>query len=322
MNLANKYRPAEFDDIVGQDHIINILKNEIQTNTLKHSYLFIGPSGCAKTTTARIIAQKCNADIIELDMASNGNADTMRELVQYIQTKPIHNDYYVVILDEVQAAMSRKDSMAAQILLKTLEEPPLHVIFILCTTEGNKIIDTIKSRCEIHIFKEANTKDIEKRLVYICKQENIVYEDMSLYYIAQNSQNNYRYSIMSLETLIKNKKLYTQDVLDYFGTAPEERYYNLLINIHKKQTDKIIEEKLDLQYLTGFFEYILDIMIYKNTNKTDIVSIKNINQVSKISKDIMITVYDLSEILCDILIEAKNSPIIRQLFIAKYFARK
>ena len=152
VTLAQKYRPNTFEDIVEQDEVKNKLQEEIETNTLKNAYLFIGNSGVSKTTAARIFAHSLNAYVLELDMASHGTAEDMRNLIDNISNKPIGYDYYVVILDEVQAAMSRKDSMAAQVLLKTLEEPPKHCIFILCTTEGDKIIDTIKSRCETYLL--------------------------------------------------------------------------------------------------------------------------------------------------------------------------
>lgn len=319
MTLAQKYRPNTFEDIVEQDEIKNKLQEEIETNTLKNAYLFIGNSGVSKTTAARIFAHSLNAYVLELDMASHGTAEDMRNLIDNISNKPIGYDYYVVILDEVQAAMSRKDSMAAQVLLKTLEEPPKHCIFILCTTEGDKIIDTIKSRCETYMFSPISYEGIYNRLKFICEQENIKYEVNALHRIVKAAKGGMRQAITYLD-VINNGNLTEEATYKYFGCGTYDSYFNLLYAICDKDTKRIIEDTktVDESYIQDFFSFIIDVSIWFNTQNLDLIDIPSacegeLKGFTKEDKDIIATLRDE---LLNLQYEGKNSPIIRQLFIA------
>jgi len=319
VTLAQKYRPNTFEDIVEQDEVKNKLQEEIKENKLKNAYLFIGQAGISKTTISRIFAHSLNAYVLELDMASHGTAEDMRNLIDNISNKPIGYDYYVVILDEVQAAMSRKDSMAAQVLLKTLEEPPKHCIFILCTTEGDKIIDTIKSRCETYMFAPISYEGIYNRLKYICEQENIKYEANALHRIVKAAKGGMRQAITYLD-VINNGNLTEEATYKYFGCGTYDSYFNLLYAICDKDTKRIIDstKTIDESYIQDFFSFIIDVSIYFNVQNLDLIDIPSacegeLKGFTKEDKDIITTLRDE---LLNLQYEGKNSPIIRQLFIA------
>ena len=192
---ARKYRPQQFDTVVGQSHITDTLEHAIEENQLAQALLFCGPRGVGKTTCARILARKINEkdgsvsedgfayNIYELDAASNNSVDDIRELIDQVRFAPQVGQYKVYIIDEVHML----SSAAFNAFLKTLEEPPAHAIFILATTEKHKIIPTILSRCQIYDFKRITILDIQQHLRGIAEKENVKYEDDALYLIAQKA---------------------------------------------------------------------------------------------------------------------------------------
>lgn len=192
---ARKYRPQEFDTVVGQSHITDTLEHAIDKNQLAQALLFCGPRGVGKTTCARILARKINEkdgstsedgfayNIHELDAASNNSVDDIRSLIDQVRFAPQVGKYKVYIIDEVHML----SQAAFNAFLKTLEEPPAHAIFILATTEKHKIIPTILSRCQIYDFKRITIEDIQKHLTKIAEKEQIRYEDDALYLIAQKA---------------------------------------------------------------------------------------------------------------------------------------
>lgn len=192
---ARKYRPQEFDTVVGQSHVTDTLEHAIDESQLAQALLFCGPRGVGKTTCARILARKINEksgaadddgfafNIYELDAASNNSVDDIRELIDQVRFAPQVGKYKVYIIDEVHML----SQAAFNAFLKTLEEPPAHAIFILATTEKHKIIPTILSRCQIYDFKRITIEDIQEHLRKIAEKENITYEDDALYLIAQKA---------------------------------------------------------------------------------------------------------------------------------------
>ena len=189
--LYRKYRPDDFENVVGQEYTVGMLKNAISSSKHAHAYIFTGPRGTGKTSSAKIFAKalncenpengnpcnKCSAclsfkdnpDVIEIDAASNNGVDEIRELINKVKLVPSNSKYKVYIIDEVHMLTTA----AFNALLKTLEEPPKHIIFILATTEPHKIPSTILSRCQRFDFKKISINDIKTRLTYICEQEDI-----------------------------------------------------------------------------------------------------------------------------------------------------
>ena len=219
--LYRKYRPKTFDDVYGQQIVVQTLKNVIKNNKLTHAYLFVGPRGTGKTSIAKIFAktinclhpedglscEKCdicisnnsneNVDIIEMDAASNNGVDEIREIRNHITLLPTVSKYKIYIIDEVHMLTTG----AFNALLKTLEEPPEHIIFILATTEPHKIPLTIMSRCQSFEFKPIPVTTIKERLKYICAQENINIDDKSLNLIAEESNGGLRDAVSMLDQL-------------------------------------------------------------------------------------------------------------------------
>ena len=214
MALYRKFRPTRFSEVKGQDHIVKTLENQMRTGRIGHAYLFCGTRGTGKTTVAKILAKAVNCEhpvdgepcgecevckaiaegssmnVIEIDAASNNGVDNIREIKEQVQYSPATGKYKVYIIDEVHMLSIG----AFNALLKTLEEPPEYVIFILATTEVHKIPITILSRCQRYDFKRITILDIQKHLQSIAKKEDIQYEDDALYLIAQKADGAFRSS--------------------------------------------------------------------------------------------------------------------------------
>ena len=237
--LARKWRPLSFGDVVGQEHVTRTLKNAIDTGRIAHAYLFVGPRGIGKTTLARIFAKSLDCekgptmepclecalcreiaagnslDVLEIDGASNNGVDQVRELREHIQFRPTRAKYKIVIIDEVHMLSTG----AFNALLKTLEEPPEYVIFIFATTEGDKVLPTIVSRCQRFDLRRIQTAEIIGRLRYICSEEKVSISDDALLAIARSADGGMRDALSSLDQLIAfcGDKLDEEDVLQIFG---------------------------------------------------------------------------------------------------------
>jgi len=199
--LYLKWRPQDFEDVIGQDHITATLQNSLQQNRIRHAYLFSGPRGTGKTTTARLLAKAVgtrNFDLIEIDAASNTGVDDVRDLRDKVAFAPSEGDYKVYIIDEVH----RFSGAAFDALLKTLEEPPAHVIFVLATTEIDKVPATIKSRCLLFEFRRVSVRQVVDRLRFICDQENVSIDDSALELIARQGTGSVRDSISLLDQVV------------------------------------------------------------------------------------------------------------------------
>lgn len=221
--LYRKYRPQSFSDVVGQEKIVELLESSIKQKKISHAYLFYGGRGTGKTTVARIFARDigCNPeDIIEIDAASNRGIDEIRELREAVRTAPFSSPYKVYIVDE--AHMLTKE--AANALLKTLEEPPSHVIFILATTDPEKLPATIVSRCQKIIFASPDLTTLAKRLTHVAKQEGKALDDMTATLIAAHGKGSYRDALGVLEqVLTKNTKTIDHaEVLTFLGVTDKE----------------------------------------------------------------------------------------------------
>lgn len=318
MSWATKYRPETLDEVVGQQTITETLKKEIGENRLKQAYLFVGKAGSGKTTTSRILAK--NTNIIEIDVASHNSAESMRELVNTTKNKPIGFDTTTVILDEAHTM----SSAAANVLLLTLEEPPSHLRFILCTTEGHKILTTIKTRCEIFEFQPVDIAQIADRLDYICKSENVEYDKSALIEIAQLADGSVRQAIMYLEQLATlGEKVDLRSVRTNLAGSTYYDMMSLILSVGDKDCEFITKlvntlPNVDL-FVEKFFTMLLDLKIYHKTKNSKLVNIP----VDLLAKDLnSLTQNDYSNIemliqyIYDLQFYAKKSPILRQLFLA------
>ena len=240
--LYRKYRPASFDEVVGQKHIVKTLQNAVEKNRIAHAYLFCGPRGTGKTSIAKIFARTLNCtgekkpcmecencrlslagthpDIIEIDAASNNGVDEVRNLIDRVGYAPLEGKYKVYIIDEVHMMTSG----AFNALLKTIEEPPEHVIFIFATTEPHKVLPTILSRCQRYDFSKVSHQDILDRLKWVCEQENITAEESALSLIADLADGGMRDALSILDqTIAYDQEGITLDsVRDIYGVVRDE----------------------------------------------------------------------------------------------------
>ncbi len=296
ISLYRKYRPKKFEDVVGQEVVVKILKNSIKENKIAHAYIFAGPRGVGKTSIAKIFSKAVNClnpiygdlcencdvcsndtdneiDIIEIDAASNNGVDEIREIRNSIKLMPTRLKYKVYIIDEVHML----SISAFNALLKTLEEPPSHAIFILATTEVNKIPSTVISRCQKFDFEKITPKLIEKQLNKILELENKTISDKIVKLIAKISDGGMRDAINLLDQILSlnNSNITTDDVYKIIGEITDEELFEILNSIYngnmanvlyyiEKITDKGINFDVVCNKLQSF---IRDILIYKNTEK-------------------------------------------------------
>ncbi|MFA6601523.1 MAG: DNA polymerase III subunit gamma/tau [Candidatus Paceibacterota bacterium] len=241
--LYRKYRPQSWSEVVGQDEIVNTLKESAKLKRLSHAYLFSGSRGTGKTTTARIFARSvetADEDIYEIDAASNRGIDDIRELREHVSVLPFTSPYKVYIIDEVH--MLSKDAWNA--LLKTLEEPPKHVIFILATTELDKVPDTIVSRCQTFTFRRPNREVIRKHVLDVATKEGLKLDPGAADLIAMLGDGSFRDALGTLEKVIatsKDVKL-TREEVEAITGAPKASLVNAYIGaLLKKDCDKALE---------------------------------------------------------------------------------
>ena len=303
--LYRVYRPQKFEDVVGQEHITKTLRNQIENNNIGHAYLFSGTRGTGKTSTAKIFARAVNClesieqepcnecevckdilhdnimDVVEIDAASNNSVDDIRELRENVKYSPTKAKYKVYIIDEVHMLSQG----AFNALLKTLEEPPSYVIFILATTEPHKIPATILSRCQRFDFKRVTVKDITSRMKKICVEENIEVEEKALNLIARNSQGALRDALSILDQCISfgDNKIEYKDVVELLGTVNVEQLFDLaqyIINQDTKESLKILNEFIvwgkDIRNLINdLIDHFRNLMICKvSTDLDEIISLQ------------------------------------------------
>lgn len=333
--LYRKFRPTTFADVVGQEHITRTLRNQIIADRVGHAYLFNGGRGTGKTSSAKILARAINClnpkdgepcneceicrgalngsltDIVEMDAASNNSVEDIRSIREEVNFLPTKAKYRVYIIDEVHMLSPG----AFNALLKTLEEPPEHVKFILATTEPQKLPATILSRCQRFDFKRISNEDIIKRLKVVCNESNIEITDSALNIIAVLSEGAMRDALSILERCIQDgeNKIDEDKIKDLVG-IPKIAFVNSIteaiidydIDKALKSMDDILNEGKDLNnFLWEIIKYIKDILIYKSSKKADLYSedeIANIKAISeKVTKEKLVNlIYELSKLETDI----------------------
>lgn len=311
--LYRKYRPTNFDEVVGQTHIIQTLKNAIVQNRIAHAYLFCGPRGTGKTSIAKIFAKTLNCtnnqdapcgvcenckmaangshpDIIEIDAASNNGVDEVRNLIDKVKYAPMQGKYKIYIIDEVHMMTSG----AFNALLKTIEEPPAHVIFIFATTEPNKVLPTIISRCQRFDFNKVSMHDIKYRLSVVCKNEGIEIDENGLTLIAQLADGGMRDALSILDQCVAycSSHIDVNDIRKIYGVVTSEDIGKLFYSVYKKDVDSFVKNVqkysdmgMDIKRLTADFIHMLkDSLILDYSENSTLVSDMNKDMIRKYFK--------------------------------------
>lgn len=301
--LYRKYRPQTFEDLIGQENIVKALTNAMNLNKISHAYLLCGPRGTGKTTTARIIAKSLNCakgptlqpcgecpsckdianstpiDVIEIDAASNRKVEDARNILEKIQFVPVNGKFKIYIIDEVHMLTTE----AFNTLLKTLEEPPENVIFILATTEPHKVLDTIISRCQRFDFRRITSEDIVSRLQYICEKESIKITQDALFTIARSSAGGMRDSLALLDqisVLDADKEITSDDVNEMLGRLSFETLFDLSSSLTASDTQNAIiildsvynKGNEPFQIVTNLIQYFRNLLVVKNCSDRKIAA--------------------------------------------------
>ena len=288
---ARKYRPGTFDDVIGQSHVVQTLMNSIATKRIAHAFLFSGTRGVGKTTVARILAKALNCeqgptgtpcntcvncqeitqgtsvDVVEIDGASNTSVDDVREIRENVKFTPFRGQYRVYIIDEVHML----SNSAFNALLKTLEEPPSHVVFIFATTEIHKIPATILSRCQHYNFRRISKAEIVQRLRHVADQDGLVIEDRSLMALARASEGSMRDGLSLLDQVIAfgGKTIRHQDLETLLGAVPQERVRAMVEAVIEQHSAKalqviagLLDQGHDLRaYCADLVEYVRNMLV-------------------------------------------------------------
>ena len=342
--LYRTYRPSTFDEVAGQQHIVKTIKNALATRKIAHAYLFAGPRGTGKTTMAKLLAKalncedgigcQCNEckncvainegshpDVLEIDAASNNGVDEIRDLIDKVKYGTILGRYKVYIIDEVH--MMTQGAFNA--LLKTLEEPPEHVIFILATTEPHKILPTILSRCQRYDFSKVSDEDIKERIKIILEKENIEYNEEAINLVISLADGGMRDALSILDQVLaySGDRLNVQDVLDIFALESNEEKLSLLSSIINGDTNDVLNRLnryvargTDIKRLTNDLLLILkDILIYQTSGSGRYLQAIKEEEAEELSNKLdNATVLEMISVLMETLKDYKNVTSIIPLF--------
>ena len=337
-----KYRPSNFENVVGQEHVTKTLKNSILDKKIPSAILFCGPRGVGKTSCARIFAREINDfnstddlsfNIFELDAASNNKVEDIRDLIDKVRIPPQSGKYKVYIIDEVH--MLSKNAENA--FLKTLEEPPPYIVFILATTEKNKILPTILSRCQIYDFNRISENEIFENLKLICNKEDVTFEDEALNIIAKKSDGSLRDSLTILDRVISftNKKISLKETSAILNVLDDETYIEIVdntingflvkvITIFNELSDKGFDEK---EFMIGLANHFRNLLIVKSSNSENLISNKSSlelfkKQADKISKSEIVNTISKIEYSIFKYSEIENKKLLVEILLMKISSLK
>ena len=332
-----KYRPSNFENVVGQEHVTKTLKNSILDKKIPSAILFCGPRGVGKTSCARIFAREINDfnstddlsfNIFELDAASNNKVEDIRDLIDKVRIPPQSGKYKVYIIDEVH--MLSKNAENA--FLKTLEEPPPYIVFILATTEKNKILPTILSRCQIYDFNRISENEIFENLKLICNKEKVTFEDEALNIIAKKSDGSLRDSLTILDRVISftNKKISLKETSAILNVLDDETYIEIVdntingflvkvITIFNELSDKGFDEK---EFMIGLANHFRNLLIVKSSSSENLISNKSSlelfkKQADKISKSEIVNTISKIEYSIFKYSEIENKKLLVEILLMK-----
>ena len=332
-----KYRPSNFENVVGQEHVTKTLKNSILDKKIPSAILFCGPRGVGKTSCARIFAREINDfnstddlsfNIFELDAASNNKVEDIRDLIDKVRIPPQSGKYKVYIIDEVH--MLSKNAENA--FLKTLEEPPPYIVFILATTEKNKILPTILSRCQIYDFNRISENEIFENLKQICKKEEVKFEDEALNIIAKKSDGSLRDSLTILDRVVSftNKKISLKETSAILNVLDDETYIEIVdntingflvkvITIFNELSDKGFDEK---EFMIGLANHFRNLLIVKSSSSENLISNKSSlelfkKQADKISKSEIVNTISKIEYSIFKYSEIENKKLLVEILLMK-----
>lgn len=333
---ARKYRPATFEDVVGQQHITQTLQNAIDNQQLAQAFLFCGPRGVGKTTCARILAKKINAkpgeqpeenvlsqntnfNVYELDAASNNSVEDIRSLVEQVRYPPQAGKYKVYIIDEVHML----SNAAFNAFLKTLEEPPPYAIFILATTEKHKVIPTILSRCQIFDFNRIGVKDIALHLAKIAEKEGIKAEPEALYLISQKADGALRDALSLFDMIVTfstNREITYQRTLENLHILDYEYYFNMTECLASEDVsgalllfDEILQNGFDGHlFITGLCEHFRNLLVCKDKETVRLLEVadnvreKYVEMAASIETSFLMTALNIGN-QCDLNFKASRN---------------
>ena len=296
-SLAVKYRPQTWSEVQGQDTVKQILQHQLETKTFKQGYLFCGKYGCGKTTSARIFARAINEgahDIIEIDAATYNGVDQMRIISEEARKKPLVGKYKIFIIDEAHMITSA----GGNAFLKLLEEPPATAIFILATTDPQKMLSTILSRVQRYDFTSIPQEKIVSRLRFIANAEGIDVDDASLAYIAKTSTGSMRNAIVALESCSALKeKLTLSDVTSVLATVGYDDHFNLLKGLLSKDSNSVfgvIQSAYDSgkdmkQFISEFMWTVCDVCNYQIFKSFDYIGIPKLDTYERFLNSVDLT---------------------------------
>ena len=337
-----KYRPSNFENVVGQEHVTKTLKNSILDKKIPSAILFCGPRGVGKTSCARIFAREINDfnstddlsfNIFELDAASNNKVEDIRDLIDKVRIPPQSGKYKVYIIDEVH--MLSKNAENA--FLKTLEEPPPYIVFILATTEKNKILPTILSRCQIYDFNRISENEIFENLKQICNKEEVTFEDEALNIIAKKSDGSLRDSLTILDRVVSftNKKISLKETSAILNVLDDETYIEIVdntingflvkvITIFNELNDKGFDEK---EFMIGLANHFRNLLIVKSSSSENLISNKSSlelfkKQADKISKSEIVNIISKIEHSIFKYSEIENKKLLVEILLMKISSLK